>query len=137
MHKPIRIGEVYTELIQFLKADVEKFAEASGDHNPLHTNPEYCSETRFGRPIVHGALLFSQFSRVFGTIWPGKGSVYVSQTVKFIVPVFVGDSVNLEIKCVEVDKEKKKATFECSLIGANNSLACKGTAVLWLPEFDL
>lgn len=137
MHKPIRIGEVYTELIHFSKADVEKFAEASGDRNPLHTDPEYCRQTRFGRPIVHGALLFAHFSRVFGTIWPGKGSVYVSQTIKFVAPVFIGDSANLEIKCVEIDKEKKKATFECSLIGANNALACKGIAVLWLPEFDL
>lgn len=137
MHKPIRIGEVYMELIHFSKANVEKFAEASGDRNPLHTDPEYCQQTRFGRPIVHGALLFAHFSRVFGTIWPGKGSVYVSQTIKFVAPVFIGDSANLEINCIEVDKEKKKATFECSLIGANNKLACTGTAVLWLPEFDL
>ena len=137
MHKPIRIGEVYTELIHFSKADVEKFAEASGDTNPLHTDPEYCKETRFGRPIVQGALLFSHFSRVFGTIWPGEGSVYVSQTLKFIAPVYVGESANLEIKCVEVDKEKKKATFECSLFAANNTPVCTGTAVLWLPKFDL
>ncbi len=137
MHKPIRIGEVYAELIHFSEADVKKFAEASGDHNPLHTDLEYCRQTRFGRPIVHGALLFAHFSRVFGTIWPGKGSVYVSQTIKFVAPVFVGKSANLEIKCTEIDKEKKKATFECSLFGANKKLACKGTAVLWLPEFDL
>lgn len=137
MHKPIRIGEVYTELIHFSEADVEKFAEASGDHNPLHTNPEYCRQTRFGRPIVHGALLFSHFSRVFGTVWPGEGSVYVSQTIKFVAPVFVGDSANLEIKCTNIDKEKKKVTFECSLFTANSTLACTGTAVLWLPEFDL
>lgn len=137
MHKPIQPGEVYTELIEFSNDTVKKFAEASGDINPLHTDAEYCKQTRFGKPIVHGALLFSHFSRVFGTIWPGEGSVYVSQTIKFIKPIFVGDSANLEIKCIDVDKEKKKATFECSLFDVNNALACAGTAVLWLPKFDL
>ncbi len=136
MSLTIKVGEKYQETILFKAADIAAFAEATGDKNPLHLDEVYCKNTRFARPIVHGALLFSHFSRVFGTIWPGEGSVYLKQSIEFQRPIFVGDAVTLEIECQGVDLEKKRVTFLCTFFNLENKVACQGEAVIYLPNLE-
>ena len=136
MSLAITVGEKYCETILFKADDVLAFAEVSKDKNPLHTDSVYCRQTRFGKPIVHGALLFSHFSRVFGTIWPGEGSVYLKQNLEFLRPIFVGDDVTLEIECIAIDSVKKRVTFLCTFFNLENKVACRGEAELYLPNLE-
>ena len=136
MSLAIKVGEKYREIILFKAPDITAFAEVSKDKNPLHIDPNYAKNTRFGKPIVHGALLFSHFSRVFGTIWPGEGSVYLKQSIEFQRPIFVGDAATLEIECQGVDLAKKRVTFLCTFFNLENKVACRGEAVIYLPNLE-
>ena len=75
--------------------DIQKFADASGDHNPLHLDDEFAKATRFGRRIAHGMLSASLISAVIANQLPGQGSIYLGQTLKFVAPVFPGDTIHV------------------------------------------
>ena len=70
----IKLGDTYTEKVRYTQANVDTFAQISGDNNPIHINPEYASKSIFGRCIVHGFFAGAVFSKVFGTQWPGEGT---------------------------------------------------------------
>lgn len=136
MSLAIKVGEKYRETILFKAVDITAFAEVSKDKNPLHIDQNYAKNTRFGKPIVHGALLFSHFSRVFGTIWPGEGSVYLKQNIEFLRPIFVDDEATLEIECKSVDFAKKRVTFLCTFFNFENKVACRGEAEIYLSNLE-
>lgn len=83
---------------------IHKFTEVSGDRNPIHIDDEYASKTIFGKRIVHGMLLSSFFSKMIAETYPGKGSIYLSQSLNFKNPCYVNDEVVVTIKLLdEVD----------------------------------
>ena len=82
---------------------VREFARISGDNNPLHLSDAYAEGTRFGKRIAHGILVSGQISRVIGTILPGEGTVYLSQSLHFKRPVYVGDTVTAEVEIAAMD----------------------------------
>ena len=75
--------------------DVSAFANLSGDHNPLHVDPDYARTTRLGRCIVHGMFLAGLFSRLLGMYLPGRRCLYLSQNADFVHPVYVGDRLRV------------------------------------------
>lgn len=77
---------------------VNSFAEVSGDKNPIHLDEDYAKETKFGKKIVHGMLLGSFFSKLIAKEYPGPGSVYISQNMQFVHPVYVEDTVTVIVK---------------------------------------
>jgi 3-hydroxybutyryl-CoA dehydratase len=93
-------------------ADVRMFAELTLDTNPLHLDDDYAATTRFGRRVVHGMFSTSLISAVLGTALPGAGAIYLSQTIKFIGPVFVGDTVTAHVEVHSLAENKPIATFK-------------------------
>jgi 3-hydroxybutyryl-CoA dehydratase len=77
---------------------VQAFAEATGDKNPLHLDDEYAKKTIFGRRIAHGMLGASLISCILGTKLPGKGTIYKSQKLKFVRPIYVGDRITVKVR---------------------------------------
>lgn len=73
--------------------DVDAFAELSGDHNPLHVEPEYAKETQFKRVVVHGMFLGALVSQLVGMNMPGAYSLLMKETLEFKKPVFIDDTV--------------------------------------------
>ncbi|QHT71242.1 MaoC family dehydratase [Rhodocytophaga rosea] len=82
-------GQVYTHQFQFSQQQVDAFAALSGDTNPIHTDAAYAATTIFRKPIIHGFLSGSVFSKVLGTQFPGEGTIYLKQTMEFKAPLFV------------------------------------------------
>ena len=82
-------GQVYTHRFQFSQQQVNAFAELSGDTNPIHTDAAYAATTIFRKPIIHGFLSGSVFSKVLGTLFPGEGTIYLKQSMEFKAPLFV------------------------------------------------
>src|SRR4028119_2291237 len=82
-------GQVYRHSFQFTQQDVNTFAQLTGDNNPLHLDASYAATTAFRKPIMHGFLGGSIFSKVLGTIFPGEGSLYLKQSMEFVNPMFV------------------------------------------------
>lgn len=121
----MHLHEIYSEEFSFSQEDVIRFSEITGDTNPIHLDPEYAATTRFQRPIMHGFLGGSVISRILGTAFPGKGTIYLSQTLKFLAPMYVGTPYRITLTVTEIQPERGKATL---LVEITDSIT--GNAVL-------
>jgi len=108
----IEAGQVYKHPFSFSQNDVEKFAEVTGDKNPIHLDNAYAAQTVFKKPIMHGFLGGSIFSKVFGTLFPGEGTIYLKQSMAFVKPMFVDTEYEAVFTVREVIKEKNRAIID-------------------------
>ncbi|CAM9357428.1 MaoC family dehydratase [Acinetobacter bereziniae] len=113
---------------QFTEADVIKFAEVTGDNNPVHLDKNYAEATIFKKPIVHGFYVGSVFSRIFGTSYPGIGTIYLNQTMSFLAPVFTNTFYYASVLVKEVDIIKGKAIVVTEVLDENQSKILTGEA---------
>ncbi|MEQ8394218.1 MaoC family dehydratase [Thalassobaculum sp.] len=111
---------------------IESFAEVSGDHNPLHLDDDYAKDTMFKGRIAHGLLSAAFISKVFGTVMPGKGSVYISQTLRFLAPVRIDDTVLTVVEVTAIDREKKRVSFK-SRCKVGSTVVIDGDALILVP----
>ena len=93
-------------------ADIEAFAEVSGDINPVHLDEAYARTTTFGERIAHGMLSAAYISAVLGNRLPGPGVIYLSQSLRFRRPVRIGDLVVARVTIISLDQAKARATLE-------------------------
>lgn len=125
----LQVGDSYEATFQFSQEQVNDFARVSGDHNPIHSDEAYAATTVFKRPIMHGMLSASIFSKVFGTLFPGEGTIYLSQQIQFKRPMFVDTPYKAIFKITEVDSVKHKATVETVVQDvASGDLTIQGVA---------
>ena len=130
----LKLGDTYSEKVKFTQANVEIFAQITGDNNPIHLDAVYAAKTPFGKPIVHGFYAGSIFSKVFGTIWPGEGTIYLYQDMSFRAPVFVEQEYVATFEIIELDTEKHRATVRCQLEDNQGKPVIIGSAKLLHPE---
>jgi len=126
----LKVGDTHQENVKFTQTNVDTFAIITGDNNPIHINAEYAAQTSFGKPIVHGFYAGSIFSKVFGTIWPGEGTIYLYQDMTFLSPVFVEQDYTAKFEVMEVMEEKHRGTIQCVLESSDGKQAIKGIAKL-------
>ncbi len=112
--------------------DVIRFAELSGDHNPIHLSEHFARKTRFGERIVHGLYTASLISAVIGMRLPGPGSVYVSQTLNFRGPVKIGDVVEVSVEVAELVEKGRRVRLRCEC-SVDGRLVLDGEGVLSVP----
>lgn len=91
----IQVGDTAFFDRLWTEEDVSTFAKLSGDTNPLHMDDEYAQTTQFKGRLVHGMLVASLCSTLVGMYLPGKKCLYLSQTLTFKKPVFIGDTVSV------------------------------------------
>ena len=120
----IQKGETYSHEFKFTQNEVNQFAEVTGDKNPVHTDAEYAAKTMFKRPIMHGMLSASLFSKVFGTLFPGEGTIYLKQSLNFLKPMYVETDYVAEIKVLDIIAEKNRAIVETTIKDKNSGLVC-------------
>ena len=92
--------------------DIDNFAKLTGDNNPVHTNLDFAKKTIFKQKVAHGFLSASLISTLIATKLPGPGSIYLSQNLKFLAPVFINDLVIVKVTVKEIDHEKKKVKLQ-------------------------
>jgi len=126
----IKVNDTYTYDIQFKQTDVNTFAQITGDNNPIHLDADFAAKTVFGKPIVHGFFSASVFSMVFGTKFPGEGTIYLYQDMKFLAPVFVDQSYKAKFEVLEVNTEKHIGIIKCVLEDEIGKTVIEGTAKL-------
>jgi 3-hydroxybutyryl-CoA dehydratase len=114
-------------------AEIEAFAETTGDKNPVHLDQNYAAKTIFKERIAHGMLTASLISAVFGMELPGPGVIYVSQTLNFRAPVKIGETVTAKVKLVELFPQKRRARFDCVCTLASGKIVLEGEAILMVP----
>lgn len=133
----LEIGMVRSRSKQITDRDIALFAEVSTDHNPLHLNESYAQKTIFGGRIAHGMLTASLISAVVGEQLPGHGTVYLSQTFRFMAPVRPGDILEAFVKVIAIDHAKRRVTLETHCM-VGNTVVLKGDALVLAPsrKFD-
>ncbi|HUF53176.1 MAG TPA: MaoC family dehydratase [Dehalococcoidia bacterium] len=133
----VKIGQ-RSEFTKTVTADdVQKFAEVTGDTNPLHSDPEYAKKTRFGECIAHGMLSAGFISAVLGTkLAPDACAVYLSQTLRFIRPVKIGDTITAVATVKGVEDEKRTFTIETECHNQDGESVVKGEAVILLDPVN-
>ncbi|MDR0927539.1 MAG: MaoC family dehydratase [Ignavibacteria bacterium] len=126
----LKVGDTYTHNLSYNQADVNTFAQITGDNNPIHLDADFAAKTPFGRRIVHGFFSAAVFSMVFGTKFPGEGTIYMYQDMKFLAPVFVDEPYIAKFEITEVDAEKHRGVIKCTLENADGKAVIVGTAKL-------
>jgi 3-hydroxybutyryl-CoA dehydratase len=116
--------------------DVRAFAELTGDHNPVHLDEEYAAGTRFGRRIAHGMFGASLISAVLANELPGRGTVYLSQALKFTAPVFLGDTVTARVTVKHLREDKPVVTLETVCTNQRGERVVEGEAVVLVPKAE-
>jgi len=124
------------ELVRTVEAaDIQKFAEVSGDTNPVHLDEEFAKSTIFKGRVAHGMLSAGYLSAIFGTKLPGPGGIYLSQNLKFTAPVRIGDTVLARVEVTDVDANRGRVRFDC-LCSVAGKAVIKGEAELLVPRRD-
>lgn len=124
------IGQSASLTKVFKSEEVEAFAELSLDKNPIHLDEDYAEHSRFGRRIVHGFLVGSLISAVFGTQLPGEGAIYLHQEMNFKRPVFHGDEITATVTVTEIRKDKSILCFDTKCENDRGEVVIDGKAVL-------
>ena len=113
--------------------DIQAFAAVSGDINPAHLNAEYADASMFHGVIAHGMLGAALISALFGTRFPGPGTIYLGQELKFTKPVRIGDTLTVLATVAEKDDEKKRVQMDCLVTNQKGEVVLKGEAKLMPP----
>lgn len=111
-------------------ADVAMFAGITLDFNPAHLNEEYAKETMFKKRIAHGMLGAGLISAVLGTRLPGEGSIYLGQDLKFLAPVYIGDTVTARVEIIDIIPEKSRITLKTTCFNQDGKELISGKATI-------
>jgi acyl dehydratase len=131
MNRPVPVkGFQFEHTFEFSQQQVAQFADVTGDHNPIHLDATYAASTPFQKPIMHGFLSGSVFSKVFGTIYPGEGTIYIEQQMIFKRPMFPGQRYIAKFTLIDVDATKSSMTIDCSIEDENRKVCLAGVARL-------
>lgn len=117
------------------ESDVYLFAGITGDLNPLHINAERAKDGPFGKRVVHGMLTAGFISTVIGMKFPGPETIYMEQNVKFLKPVFIGDTITATVEITDViHPEKKILKLDTKVENEKGELVVEGYAIVKAPE---
>ena len=117
--------------------DVALFARVSGDDQPLHVDPAFAAKTRFKKPIAHGMLSAGLISAALGTrLAPQFVAVYLSQQLRFRMPVNIGDTITAVLEVTAVDAEKRILTVRTDCLNQNGDAVVKGEATVLLDPIE-
>ncbi|MDC1327137.1 MaoC family dehydratase [Ulvibacter sp.] len=128
----INKGDKYKKSFLVDDEAIKMFAEASKDENPVHLNEEFAKGTIFKKRIAHGMLIGGYISSILGNDFPGKGTIYLNQTLSFRKPVFINETVEVIIEVIDItEKGWLMLTTNCFV---NNNIVIEGSALVIPPK---
>ena len=129
MAKQLHIGDQATLTRTITDEMVVTYADLVGDHNPVHLDEAFAATTRFGRRIAHGMLVAGLISTVLASDLPGPGTVYLSQTLQFKAPVYLGDTITVTVEVVKAREDKPIVTLATVCANQDGKTVIEGEAV--------
>jgi len=130
----LKVGERDSFTKTVTESDVSTFAGLSGDFNPIHVDAEYARKSRFGRRVAHGMFAGGLISAVLGNKLPGPGSIYLSQQLEFLAPVFIGDTITAVVEITSWRPDKRIVTLKTDCFNQDEKQVVTGKAVLMLDQ---
>jgi len=126
--KKAEFSEIISESI------IQEFARLSGDYNPHHIDETYAKKTKYKKRICHGMLLASFFSKLTAMYLPGKGSLYLSQSLNFLAPAYIDDKITVEGEIIKISHSTGIITIKTQITKEGNTQLVTGTAKVLIPE---
>ncbi len=126
----MQVNDTFQHNFKFSQEDVNRFAEVTGDNNPVHINPEFAAKSQFRKPIMHGMLGAALFSKVFGTMFPGEGTIYLKQNLNFLKPMYVEVEYEAIFTVKEVLVDKNRAVIETIIRNPEGFVCTSGEATI-------
>ncbi len=129
----IRVGEFAEFSKTVTEADVVLLAGITGDFNPAHMDQVWASKTRFGGRIVHGIFSAGLISAAIGTRLPGPGTIYLSQELKFLAPVRIGDTLTARVEVLEALERRNRLRLGTQVRNQDGTIVVDGIAWVMPP----
>ena len=130
----LQLGDSASLSRTLTRADIDLFAVMSGDVNPAHVDEEYARSDMFHKVIAHGMWSGALISTVLGTQLPGPGTIYLGQSLRFLKPVGLGDTVTVTLTVARLDPEKRRVAFDCAVVNQDGQQVVSGTADVIAPS---
>lgn len=127
------VGQTATWTRTVTDAVIRQFAEATGDHNPVHLDEAAAAHTRFGGRIAHGMLSAGFVSAALATVLPGPGTIYLSQSLRFLRPVRLDDVITVRLEVLEVLAAKRRIRLATTCTNQRDETVVDGEATVMLP----
>jgi 3-hydroxybutyryl-CoA dehydratase len=137
------IGKTMAEILigdsaEFAKTvsetDIYLYAGITGDFNPAHINAAHAEKTFFKTRIAHGMLTAGFISTILGTLLPGPGTIYLNQTLSFLAPVRIGDTITARAEVTERNEDRNKVTFNTTCTNQDGTVVLDGEAMVSPPK---
>lgn len=129
----LQVGDTGMFAKKITEADVFAFADASGDHNPLHIDETYAKESVFKNRIAHGILTAGIVSTVLGSVLPGLGTIFVELHIRFLKPVYFDDTITATGTVMEIINPKR-VRLMVACVNQHGKDVAIGNAVVIPPE---
>ncbi|MFC1565688.1 MaoC family dehydratase [Candidatus Neomarinimicrobiota bacterium] len=130
MNEELFIGKSASISKTFTIKDVKEYADLSNDKNPVHLHKEYAKSSIFGQRIVHGMLVASLFSGLLGDKLPGKGTIYLGQTLCVTAPVMIGEKVTASVEIINIRDDKPIITLQTTCVNSVGQTVINGEAIV-------
>lgn len=125
----------YSKVLEL--TDIQLFAFVSGDVNPVHLDEAFASTTPFKQRIAHGMLTGALISAALAIELPGPGTIYLGQSLRFRLPVMIGDTVTVHLEVTEKRAKRNLVTLDCRAVNQHEKLVASGTAEVMAPTASL
>ena len=133
----LRVGDGASLVRRVTSRDIQLFAAISGDVNPAHVDALYAKSSRFHEIIAHGMLGGSLISTVLGTQFPGPGTIYLSQTLKFLKPVHIGDTLTVTVTVKSLEATRRRVVLDTQCVDQDGDVVIAGEADVIAPADKL
>lgn len=118
------------------REDIDRFADVTGDRNPIHVDEAFAADSRFGRPIAHGMFGAGLISAVLGMKLPGPGNMYMEQSLRFLKPVFIGDTITAAAEITDLIPEKYRVRLSTTCTNQDGVIVIEGEALLYFKILE-
>lgn len=135
-YSDIKMGQTAEVTHTVTAEDIQIFGDLSGDYNPLHFDEDWAKTTMFGSRIAHGILSAAFISTAIGMHLPGPGTIYMSQSMRFLGPVRIGDTITAHVEVIKLNDEKERVTLKTTCTNQAGSIVLDGEALVTLMKFD-
>ena len=130
----LQVGDVVEISRVVSTEDILRFAEITGDFNPVHIDPEFARSSRFGRIIAHGPVALGLAGQIVGTRMPGLGTIALSANIRHLRPIFADDRVTTRAEISAMDVSKGNVTVSLTWSNQDGELVAEGETVVKPPR---
>lgn len=136
-YNEIHVGQKEKLTHTITTADIDKFVQLTGDDNKLHVDAGFAEKTAFKKPVVHGMLGASFISTIIGTKLPGDGALWFSQSLEFLLPVRIGDTLEVEAEVIKKHDREQFIELSTTIKNQNRQVVTRGTAKVKIIEQEI